>query len=149
MTNTPEDLRAWAKGSLPMEAATELLLRAFSGRFAQPWQPWVKTEDGRPWIDFGSIPDEIGGLSSGEQRLLMIAASLGGHDVRISLSDEMSLDRDLRELVQAAMAHAAGSHQGSVIVERDGVPVGFKRVGTLYPWPGQTQSLRLLDGGKS
>ncbi|QOT19445.1 hypothetical protein [Paenarthrobacter sp. YJN-5] len=148
MTNTPDDRRSWAKGSLPLEAATELLLRGFSGRFAEPGWPWVRTEDGRPWIDFDSVPDEIGGLSSGEQRFLMIAASLGGDDVRISLSDEMSLDRTLLELVLAAISHAAGTHQDSGIVEQPDGSLGFERKDALYLWPPQAQSLRLIDGGK-
>ncbi|ACL42087.1 conserved hypothetical protein (plasmid) [Pseudarthrobacter chlorophenolicus A6] len=148
MTNTPDELRAWAKGSLPLEAATELLLRGFSGRFVEPGWPWMKNDDGRPWIDFASIPEEIGGLSSGEQRFLMIAASLGGEDVRISLSDEMSMDRTLLELVLAAMAHAAGSHQDSAMVERPDGTIGFERKEALYPWPKQVQSFRLIDGGK-
>lgn len=145
---TSQELRDWAKGALPLEAATELLLRGFSGRFAEPGWPWMKTDDGRPWIDFGSIPDEIGGLSSGEQRFLMIAASLGGDDVRISLSDEMSLDRTLLELVLAAMAHAAGSHQDSVVVEQPGGVLGFERRKSLYPWPEPVQALRVIEGGK-
>lgn len=148
MTNTPDDLRSWAKGSLPLEAATELLLRGFNGRFAEPGQPWVKTEDDRPWVDFGSIPDEIAGLSSGEQRFLMIAASLGGDGIRISLSDEMSLDRDLMGLVLAAMAHAAGSHQDSVAVERPDGSLGFERREALYPWPQAARALRVIDGGR-
>lgn len=38
-----EDLRRWAKGTYTTEAATELLLRAFNGRFAEPGNPWIHT----------------------------------------------------------------------------------------------------------
>lgn len=72
----------------------------------------------------------------------------GWDDFRISLSDEMSLDRTLLELVLAAMAHAAGSHQDSVVVEKPGGVVVFERRDSLYPWPKQAQSLRVIDGGK-
>jgi hypothetical protein len=148
MTNTPDELRAWAKGSLPLEAATELLIRGFSGRFAEPGWPWVKNDGARPWIDFGTMPDEIGGLSSGEQRFLMIAASLGGDDVRISLSDGLSLDRPLLELVLAAVSHAAGSHQDSAVVEQSDGSIGFERRGPLYPWPKPAEAFRVIDSGK-
>lgn len=148
MTNLPEGLRAWAKGSLPLEAATELLLRAFSGRFAEPDWPWLKTEGGQAWIDFAAIPDEIGGLSSGEKRFLRIAASLGSEDVRISLNDELSLDRTLLELVLAAIAHAAGTHQDTEIVERAGGVIRFEPRPPLYPWPEPAKAFRVIDGGK-
>jgi hypothetical protein len=56
----------------------------------------------------------IGGYSGGEQRLLMIAASLGADQevpVTISLEDELpGLDREYAQLVLAAIAHAAGFH---------------------------------------
>lgn len=34
-------LRAWARGSYGDEAAVELLIRSFGGRFALPGSPWV------------------------------------------------------------------------------------------------------------
>lgn len=47
------------------------------------------------WIDFESIPDHLGALSGGEQRLLRIAASIGSsYAPAINLGDEVSgLDR--------------------------------------------------------
>jgi hypothetical protein len=39
-----EALRAWAKGRYSTEAATELLIRALGGRFAQPPWPWIHEE---------------------------------------------------------------------------------------------------------
>lgn len=141
------ELRAWAKGSYDQEAATELLIRAFGGRFASPGLAWMGVrDDGGPWIDFNAIPDGIGGLSGGEKRFLLLAASLGGQ-VEINLGDVLSLDRDLLKLVLAAVAHAAGSHEGVEITETaDGRPT-FERVGTLYPWPDLPKKFRLLDGG--
>src|SRR4051794_29838344 len=88
-----QQLTAWAEGLYPVEAATKLLIR---GGWAQTWRPWVKPFDGRSkghWIDFEAIPDELGGLSGGERRFLLIAASLGA-GVPVDLSDALStLDR--------------------------------------------------------
>jgi len=105
-------LRAWARGSYPLEAATELLIRAFDGRFVQPGWPWMHPTAGGQWIDFAAIPEQAGGLSGGEQRLLRIAASIGSPDVTVNLGDCLTgVDRPTLELVLAAVAHAAGSHR--------------------------------------
>ena len=69
-------LRAWAKGIHGLEAATELLIRGFRGRFADPGCPWVHPTASGYWIDFDAIPAQTGALSGGEQRFLQIAAAL-------------------------------------------------------------------------
>ena len=89
---TPKDeahdqLRAWARGVYPSEAATELLIRAFNGRFAEPGWPWIHSTAQDHWIDFSTIPRQIAGLSGGEQRLLRIAASIGSTDATVNLGD--------------------------------------------------------------
>ncbi|UKA75059.1 hypothetical protein [Arthrobacter sp. FW306-07-I] len=79
-----DDLRAWARGMYPTEAATELLLKAFGGKFAAPGNPWVHTS-GEPegpnqvkaWIDFAAIPEEVGPLSGGERRFLIRRPAAG------------------------------------------------------------------------
>lgn len=115
-------LRAWAKGMWTTEAGTELLIRAFNGRYAGHGWPWIERgEPARfrsPWIDFEAIPVQLGALSGGEQRLLRIAASIGSRSTEgISLSDNLpGLDDTLQRLVLAAVAHAMGA-------------------GYLYPWP--------------
>lgn len=139
-----DDLRAWAKGSYTTEAATELLLRAFGGRFAAVGQPWVhtSTEPQGPsqvsaWIDFASIPEEVGVLSGGERRFLLLAASLA-EDVPVVLGDVVpGLDRVNLDLVLAAVAHAGGSHQHSDIeTKEDGSIVLYSGyLDALYPWP--------------
>ncbi|MET4144339.1 hypothetical protein [Arthrobacter sp. UYCo732] len=151
MTTTPEELRAWARGVLPVEAATELLLRAFSGRFAEPGWPWMIRDEayGHRLIDFDAIPVHVEGLSGGERQFLLIAASLGGNCPLI-LNDALpGLDRALLDLVLAASAHAAGSHHDSIMVEDRGGPMGFDRVDTLHPWPQAAPALRVIDGGQS
>lgn len=146
---TPQKLREWAKGSLTTEAGTELLLRAFGGRFAAPGSPWINMEDpDRPWIDFDSIPDLIGGVSGGERRFLMIAASIGG-TTTVALSDVLpGLDRSIMDLVLAASAHAAGTHQGAVMTETPDGRVSFDQPGSLYPWPKPLPAFQIIDGGK-
>lgn len=139
-TDLHEDLRAWAKGLYPLEAATELLIR---GGWAQVGRPWVKERDhGGHWIDFECIPKHIGAFSGGEQRFLMLAASLGAADfdgsTRVSLEDGVSgLDRDKVRLLLAAIAHAAGTHEGrSIIVNDDTRTASFgPEHESLYPWP--------------
>ncbi|GAB2713744.1 ATP-binding cassette domain-containing protein [Arthrobacter bambusae] len=138
-----DDLRAWAKGVYAIEAGTELLLRAFNGRFAAPGNPWIGTsttpegpQQVRAWIDFDSIPEHVGALSGGERRFLLLAASFGGGEPVI-LSDVLSgLDRDNLELVLAAVSHAGGSHEHSgMTFDETGTPKAFTHLTTLYPWP--------------
>ena len=139
-----DDLRAWARGMYTTEAATELLLKAFGGKFAAPGNPWVhtSTEPEGPgqvsaWIDFAAIPEEVGPLSGGERRFLMLAASLA-EDVPVVLGDLVSgLDRENLDLVLAAIAHAGGSHQHSDIrFNEDGsMSLGKGYLDSLHPWP--------------
>lgn len=54
------DLRAWAKGAYSSEAAIELLLRSFGGRFAGKGQPWVHDDEDGAWVDFNAILASLG-----------------------------------------------------------------------------------------
>ena len=89
-TAVDDQLRAWARGLYTTEAATALIIRAFNGRFATTGQPWIKPTDHGYWIDFDAIPDHLGAVSGGEQRLLRIAASIGSSDPLINLGDEIT-----------------------------------------------------------
>lgn len=133
--DTPADLlREWARGRTDLTAATELLIR--SG-FAQSWRPWVhEREYGGYWIDFATIPDLVGGMSGGQRRLLLLAASLGGDDVAVSLSDNVpGLDREATELLLAAIAAANGMDiPGRTIAIIDGEPTRMDTA-PLYTWP--------------
>lgn len=140
-----DDLRAWAQGMYTYEAATELLLRAFKGNFAAAGQPWIRTDEhtGKPWIDFDAIPGNIGGASSGERSVLLLAASIAA-DAPIALGDAVAgLDRDNLSLVLAAIAHAGGSHeQSDVQTDADGAIVSFGgKLESLYPWPRNLHSV--------
>lgn len=145
MTKTPDalselehatGLRLWARGTTPVVAATELLIRT---GFAQSWRPWVRFDDVEklPWIVFDEIPDLTGGMSSGEKRLLNIAASLGG-STPIILGDELaSLDREWAALVSIAVIHAAGFTEPTRAVSHDGDTPTLITVPALATWPDQ------------
>ena len=112
MTVPARELRAWAKGDYPTEAAVELLIAAKGGRFARETQPWIE----RPWpssslccVDWDRLHDELGVFSGGERRFLNIAVSMGTSKHPVDLSNDLSgLDDELLLLVLAATAHAAG-----------------------------------------
>lgn len=128
-------LREWAAGMTTVVAATELLIRT---GFAQEWRPWVHTEASGAWINFDEIPELMGGMSGGEQRLLSIAASIGGAHP-IVLGDEIvGLDRQRAELVSIAIIHAAGFTEAtSDVVMEDDEP-HFIMVPPLAQWPDVT-----------
>ncbi|RJT76893.1 hypothetical protein D6T63_15585 [Arthrobacter cheniae] len=147
MTNSPEvqaltnehhcGLRSWAKGTYTTEAATELLIRAHEGRFARPGQPWIGMGSRWPYVDFEAIEENLGGLSGGERRFLLLVASLGDGGALVDLGDVIpGLDRDVLALVLAAIAHAGGSHEHSGFeFTEDGTPTSIVRLARLYDWP--------------
>ncbi len=141
-----EDLRRWAKGTYTTEAATELLLRAFNGRFAEPECPWIHppglhararpTSRGSISVRWLTTPNEA--LSpGGEERFLLLAASLGG-EVHLNLAHVLAgMDRARTDLILAAVSHATGSHDHpGITVGADGTPSFSGLPTTLYPWPG-------------
>ena len=136
-TDTTAALREWARGMFTTEAATELLIRSFQGRFAAAGNPWVLTGDDHGlWLDFDAIPSLVGALSSGERAVLLIAASIGGNS-EVNLGNGVcSLDHDHVALVLAALAHANGSHRHAsfhIEAETSFSPVPTSR--SIYPWP--------------
>ena len=130
--STAPGLREWARGMYPMEAAVELLIRAWGGRFARPGQPWITYDiNGRAVVDTEKLAYESGAFSGGERRLIGIVLSLLDNEDRVALGEAVSgLDRDTMALVLAALAHANGSHEHSVIIDNF-----MQRPGSLYPWP--------------
>lgn len=138
MTEFHDELRARVRGAYTLEAGTEMLIRAFGGRFAEPGNPWIDEDpmSGKTWIDFGEIPAHIGVLSGGEQRFLMLATSVAA-DVPVGVGEILDgLDRPLTEIALAAFAHAAGTHaETGRRFSHDGLPP--EGAGTLYPWPEQ------------
>jgi hypothetical protein len=138
MTDAQEhhtQLRAWANGIYGMEAATELLIRGFDGRFADPSCPWIHPTSSGHSIDFESIPELSGALSGGEQRFLKIAAALDGGEVTVNLGRALAgLDRRHVHLILAAVAHAAGTHQHDRLTRRPDGTVAVDRPGSMYGW---------------
>ncbi|ACV79012.1 hypothetical protein [Nakamurella multipartita] len=119
MSTTPQasELRDWARGNRPTEAAVELLLRSFGGRFANHGYPWVRIDDGDTWIDWTQLTeDNTAAFSGGERGLLAIIASLGNGERVDLVTAVAALDVIRTDLVLAAVAHAAG-------------------VGACHPWP--------------
>lgn len=136
-------LQAWANGMHGMEAATELLIRGFDGRFADPGCPWIHPTTSGHWIDFQAIPAQIVALSGGEQRFLKIAAALGDDQVEVNLCRALAgLDRRHVHLVLAAVAHASGTHEHQEISFVPDGTVSFTRPGAIYRWdqPAQPSS---------
>lgn len=116
-----EELRAWAEGNYALEAATELLIRGYRGRYAQSGNTWIKNRNGRTWIDFNDMASSMASSLGGEKRFLLLVASIGT-DAPVVLGDLVSgLNRELLDLVLAAIAHAGGSHGQST------------ELGSLYP----------------
>jgi hypothetical protein len=134
---TVAGLRAWARGAYAEEAAVELLARAFGGRFASAGWPWVRPCDrnGWFWLDPEAIWVGSRMLSGGERRLLSVVAALVGGQPLADLGGTLAgLDRRNLELVLAAFAHAAGSHEQSLMKMTDAGP-RFQRVEPLVDWP--------------
>lgn len=147
MSHAAHGLRAWAHGMYAVEAAVELLIR-FESPFGSPLLtgPWIQydPESDHFWFD-AEVVDGDGCLSSGERRVLWIAASLADPvSAPVCLGDALpGLDREALELVLAAVAHAGGSHEHSRLIpdvdgpwltER-GVRLATQRLGSLYDWP--------------
>jgi hypothetical protein len=67
------DLRTWAQGCHYTEPAVELLIRAGGGRFVEPGQPWLRTDDrGITWLDAEVIARYWDAVSSGERHILAL-----------------------------------------------------------------------------
>lgn len=102
-----EQLRATAHQVLATEAATELLIRGYGGRFAGEDQPWIYRHEGWPFIDFEAVQRNTGPLQETERNLLLFAASLAGGAV-VSLSSVIAgMDRDAQDLAIQALQHAS------------------------------------------
>jgi len=148
---TVEPLRAWARGSLPLSAAVELLVHAFDGRFAAASQPWIRVEPtGAVWLDDQFLAAGLGALSGGERRVLTVVAALADSTGtrRIDLTDVVTgLDRDNLDLVLAALDHASGSHEHAGLeLADDRHSARLVRLPSLHPWPDVPTTNSTSDG---
>lgn len=105
--STSEQLRDWACGLLPFEAAADLIITGVNGRLLDG--PWIRHDGYHAWFDADIAAAECGSLSGGERRVLEIATSLVSSDHPVDLGDALTgLDRTNLDLVLAALAHAGG-----------------------------------------
>jgi hypothetical protein len=141
-TAVVDGLRRWARGAYAEEAAVELLVRAFGGRFASTRFRWVRTCD-RPgwyWLDGERLMKATGALSGGERRVLTVAGSLVSGAALTDLDGLLTgLDRPHLELVLAALAHAAGSHE-QVAARVEGDLLVYRRLGPVLAWPTEARA---------
>lgn len=134
-------LREWARGSYADEAAVELLVRGFGGRFVREGAPWVRPgrRPGYFWVDAGAIVTFSAALSGGERRFLAVVAALVGDRALDDLVSIVSgMDRAHLALVLAALAHTGGSHQHSDLVVTGDGSCTFVELPALVRWPAST-----------
>jgi hypothetical protein len=146
MSKHHDQLRAWAKGLYPTEAAVELLIRFADGRFAGTGYRWIEPDDYLGYVvDWEKLRDGAvsGPYSGGERRILGIVASLGSPYCQVSMHEATAgLGPHNGALVLAAISHALGSHEfgPEPIIDWDAtggsmVAGWTERTGALYPWP--------------
>jgi hypothetical protein len=123
------DLRTWARGSYTTEAAVELLIRARGGRFVEPGQPWLSTDDrGITWLDARVVRHYAHAVSSRERHILALVEALAlGRPLEDVGGLMASLDPYHLDLVLASLRHACC---GSAARRRvDGAGVDHEDVG--------------------
>ena len=102
------ELRDWARGCHTTEAAVELLIRAHNGRFVEPGQPWLRTDDrGIAWLDAEVIARYSDAVLSGERHILALVEALAlGKPLEDVGGLMASLDPYHLDLVLAVLRHA-------------------------------------------
>lgn len=134
----PQMLREWARGLYALEAAVELLIRFNHGRLLG--DVWIQHDDSRCWFCPEEVPMESSGLSCGEHRVLLIAATLADPSlIKVGLGHLVTgRDRDTLDLVLAAIAHAGGSHEHSrPVFGLDGTYADTRELPGLHEWPAE------------
>lgn len=132
-----DGLRVWARGCYADEAAVELLIRAFGGRFARDGAPWVRngSSPGLYYLDPDAIETRSGGLSGGERRVLAVVAALAGDQPLHDLAGIIAgVDRPNLALILAALAHAGGSHEHVDVILTGGNRVELVDLPALVDW---------------
>jgi hypothetical protein len=131
-----DGLRRWARGAYAEEAAVELLVRAFDGRFASIRYRWVRQCDRPGWfwldgerlINATSVPGSV-------RAVFAVAGSLVSGAPLTDLDSLLAgLDRHNLELILAALAHAAGSHE-QIDAHVKGDLLVYRRLGPVLTWP--------------
>lgn len=78
-------LRRWASGVPEHEAAVELLVCRFGGRYARACRPWVRPcpSPGWWWVDADALAVHAQHCSGDRRRVLMLAVELLGGPVAV------------------------------------------------------------------
>jgi hypothetical protein len=102
------ELRGSARGWHSTEAAVELLIRACGGRFVEPSQPWLRTDDrGITWLDAHVVRQYAHAVSSGERQILALVEALALGTPLEDVGGLMaSLDPYHLDLILAVLRHA-------------------------------------------
>lgn len=96
------EMRNNAKGSRGHEAAAELIIAAFNGRFVPAFISWLHDPDeATPLVDHAAY------ASSGELRVLAFAEALM-RPTKIDLADVFFVDNEVRALMLTAFHRAVG-----------------------------------------
>lgn len=132
-------LREWARGWNATEAAVELLIRSFEGRFASADQPWIRHRPGRFWLDTDALALFTGGLSGLEQQVLAVVRALASGQPLAEVASVLAgVDRDNLTLILAAFSHTAGSHEHTQVRRHGDTTSSSSRPGPLVPWPAES-----------
>jgi hypothetical protein len=144
MNELDDAVRRWAMGVYPVEAGAELLIR--QGKAIVEGAPWL-TDIGPAGgqrvteIDHVRLWDESRGWSGSERRIVDIARSLMNSRGRVNLHDAVTgLNRDQLELVLAAVAHAAGSHEKPRTTSTE-EQRGNAALESAFPWPSRYNTI--------
>ncbi len=107
-----QQLREWAHGDQPTEAAVELLIRPARGRFAQPGNPWIQIGRAGPLVDWASLTGDAVARCPAASAEYWPSRPRSGAVSRSTWPTAFpGLDRATLQLVLAAIAHAAGMGQ--------------------------------------
>ena len=136
--DTYAGLREWGRGWYATEAAVELLIRSFGGRFASAGQPWVRHRPAGFWLDTDALAEHTGALSGGEQRVVAVVRTLASGEPLAEVASILAgVDRDNLALILAALSHTSGAHEHTATRRTDDGAWEFYRPGPLLPWPGE------------
>jgi hypothetical protein len=120
------EILSWAE-EMHLLPAVKLLMNAFDGAYFTAGYPWMMTtgeEEGRCWVDFEAIPENLDMIENESARgVVLLAASLSDCDIKADLSGALvELDEDTVKLVLAAIADHAANYSTTHILP-------------VYPWP--------------
>src|SRR5215216_2783427 len=115
-------MRPATRSTHSTEAAVELLIRARDGRFVEPGQPWLRTDDrGITWLDAEVMARYSHAVSSGERHILTLVEALAlGKPLEDVGGLMASLDPYHLGLVLAVLRHAGCGSGSTRISSNDG-----------------------------